>query len=421
MAPVVGMDRTIDQSTINKKRYGRYSTWLLISLAVLAASYYGLRLLRPSTDEDKLRFAVVERGEVLNTINANALILAAFEEQVNAPVATTIEEVVLEAGKEVKAGDLLLKLDRDYVGLQLDGRRDQLAMKENSIGLLNLEYERDLKELGFNAEIKKLELAAAEAQLADARRLLKVGGATEEEVEAAELSVRITKLESDKLDNQLSYSRNSLEGRKRQLQLEVGVEEKEVLQLSRKLRETEVRAPRAGVVTWVNENIGQQVEEGAPLARIANLGRYKIEGTCSDRYAEQLTVGMPIELRLPRARLMGTVTDILPEVTDNTLKFRVDLEDPGNENLRPNLRAELNVIMNKQEDVVRVKNGPAFRGGKRQSIFVVRGSEAVRVDVGTGLRNGEFVEITSGLQPGDRIIISDTEEYDRLSSLQLKD
>lgn len=421
MAYVVGMDRTIDQSTINKKRYGRYSKWLLISLAVLAASYYALRLLRPSTDEDKLRFAVVERGEVLNTINANALILAAFEEQVNAPVATTIEEVILEAGKEVKAGDLLLKLDRDYVSLQLDGRRDQLAMKENSIGLLNLEYERDLKELGFNAEIKKLELAAAEAQLADARRLLKVGGATEEEVEAAELSVRITKLESDKLDNQLSYSRNSLEGRKRQLQLEVGVEEKEVRQLSRKLRETEVRAPRAGVVTWVNENIGQQVEEGAPLARIANLGRYKIEGTCSDRYAEQLTVGMPIELRLPRARLMGTVTDILPEVTDNTLKFRVDLEDPGNENLRPNLRAELNVIMNKQEDVVRVKNGPAFRGGKRQSIFVVRGSEAVRVDVGTGLRNGEFVEITSGLQPGDRIIISDTEEYDRLSSLQLKD
>lgn len=414
------MDRTIDQSAINKQRYRRYGKWALILLGVTAALYFGLRLLRPSTDGSKLRFVTVERGPVTNTINANALILAAFEEQVNAPVATTIEEVVLEAGKEVRAGDLLLKLDRDYVGLQLDGRRDQLAMKENSIGLLNLEFDRDLKALGYDAEIKKLELAAAEARLADARRLLQIGGATEEEVEAADLAVRIIRLESDKLDNQLSYSRNSLAGRKRQLQLEVGVEEKEVRQLSRKLRETDVRAPRAGVVTWVNENIGQQVAEGAPLARIANLGRYKIEGTCSDRYAEQLAVGLPVELRLPRARLAGTVTDILPEIKENTITFRVDLDDPSNDNLRPNLRAELNVVTSRKEDVLRVKNGPAFRGGKRQSIFVLRDGEAVRTSVGIGQRNGDFVEITGGLETGDRIIISDTEEFEAMERLQLE-
>jgi HlyD family secretion protein len=413
------MDRTIDKSTINKKRNGRILKWIIGLVVVLAAVYFGLQFLRPSADTDVLRFATVERGEVLNTINASALVLPAFEEQVNAPVATTIKEVLLEAGKEVKAGDLLMSLDRDYVSLQLDGRRDQLALKENNIGLLNLEYERDLTELGLNAEIKKLELAAAEARLADAQRLLKIGGATEEEVEAADLAVRITKLESDKLDNQLSYSRNSLEGRKRTLQLEVGMEEKEVRQLGRKLRETEVRAPRAGVITWVNENIGQLVTEGMPLARIANLGKYKIEGTCSDRYAEQLTVGMPIELRLPRARLTGTLTDILPEVTNNTVKFRVTLDNPSDDNLRPNLRAELYVITNRQDDVLRVKNGPVFRGGKRQAIFVVNGGEAIRREVNVGQRNGDYVEIVSGLKAGDKIIISDTEEYDQLSTLQL--
>ncbi|MEM9258635.1 MAG: HlyD family efflux transporter periplasmic adaptor subunit, partial [Bacteroidota bacterium] len=300
-------------------------------------------------------------------------------------------------------------------------RRDQLALRENNINLLNLEYDRDLKELSYNADIKKLELAAAEAQLADAKRLLKVGGATEEEVEAAELAVKITKLESDKLNNQLSYSENSLAGRKRQLQLEVGIEEKEVQQLSRKLRETEVRAPRPGVITWVNENIGQQVQEGTPLARIANLGRYKIEGTCSDRYSEQLEIGMPVELRLPRAKLMGEVTEILPEVSNNTLRFRVALEDPSHETLRPNLRAELNVITSKRENVLRVRNGPGFRAGKRQSVFVVRGEQAIRTEIGLGLRNGDYVEITNGLREGDRVVISDTEEYDRLTALQLKD
>ncbi|MEO0733380.1 MAG: efflux RND transporter periplasmic adaptor subunit, partial [Bacteroidota bacterium] len=353
--------------------------------------------------------------------NANALILPAFEEQVNSPVSTTIDEVLLTAGKEVKAGDLLMKLDRDYVSLQLDGRRDQLSVEENKIELLNLEYDRDLKELGYNAEIKKLELAAAEARLADARRLLKVGGATEEEVEAAALAVKITKLESDKLNNQLDYSRSSLAGRKRQLQLQVGIEEKEVRQLSRKLRETEVRAPRPGVITWVNENIGQQVQEGTPLVRIANLGRYKIEGTASDRYAERMEVGMPVELRLARERLTGTVSEILPEVNENTLRFRVQLDNPSHEALRPNLRAELYVITSRRENVLRVRNGPGFRAGKRQSVFVVRGEEAIRTDVALGIRNGDYVEITNGLREGDRVVISDTEEYERLSALQLND
>ncbi|NJC26060.1 efflux RND transporter periplasmic adaptor subunit [Neolewinella antarctica] len=413
------MDRQLDESHLKRKRVGQFLKWGLIATAVALVVYYGLQRLSPSADEDKLRFATVERGDILSTVNATALILPAFEEQVNAPVATTIKEVLLFSGSEVEAGALLMKLDRDFIGLQLDGRRDQLALKENNINLLNLEYDRDLKEIGYNAEIKKLELAASEAQLTDARRLLKVGGATEEEVEAAELAVRITKLESRKLDNELDYRKSSIAGRKRQLQLEVGMEEKEVSQLSRKMRETEVRAPRPGVVTWVNENIGQQVAEGAPLVRIANLGRYKVEASCSDRYAEQLAVGMPIELRLARARLSGTVTDILPEVKDNTIKFRVELTEPSHEQLRPNLRAELNVITQRKEDALRVKNGPAFRGGASQSVFVVRGEEATRMEVGTGLRNGDFVEITGGLAVGDRIIISDTEELERVSAFKI--
>jgi len=124
------MDRKIDKSAINKKRNGRILKWVLIALAMLAVVWFGLRLLRPSADEDNLRFAVVETGDVLNTINATALVLPAFEEQVNAPVATTIKEVILTAGTQVQSGDILLRLDRDYVGLQLDGRRDQLSLKE---------------------------------------------------------------------------------------------------------------------------------------------------------------------------------------------------------------------------------------------------------------------------------------------------
>ncbi len=416
------MDRKIDDSEIRRKRRNKYVKFMLIGLIALAAVFGFRQLLRTKAETNKMRIEAVQKGDIKNTVTATGLVVAAFEEQVNAPVATTIQQIHLPTGTEVKANDVVLTLDREYVQLQLNGRRDQLALKQNNVDLLKLEFDRDIQELDYNTRIKALELSTAEAQLADAKRLLAVGGATEEEVERAQLQVQITQLEKEKLSNELSYRRNSLNGRRRNLELEVGMEEKEVAQLSRKLRETEVRAPRAGVVTWVNENIGQQVAEGAPLVRIADLGRFRLEGNCSDRYAGQVDVGLPVDIRVGKQRLKGIITTILPEVENNTLRFLVEFEDPSHEALRPNLRTEFGIIVGEKPNVLRLKNGPAFRGGLRQELFVVSadGTRAERRDVGLGMRNGDWVEITSGLQAGERVIISDTKDYEHLEEFVLE-
>ncbi|MEL6274666.1 MAG: HlyD family efflux transporter periplasmic adaptor subunit [Bacteroidota bacterium] len=414
------MDRPISTTQQNRNRRKKWLRYALIGVAVIALFWAFRYFLKPRAESNELRFATVEQGDIQNTITATGLVVPAFEEQLNAPVSTTIEHVHLANGTEVKPGDLVLTLDREYVQLELDGRRDQLALRKNNVDLLKLEYDRDIQELDYNTRIKSLELSTAEAQLADARRLLEVGGATQEEVERADLSVQIIRLERDKLENELNYRRSSLDGRRRNLELEVGMEEKEVKQLSRKLRETEVRAPRAGVVTWINENIGQQVVEGAPLVRIADLGKYRLEGTVSDRYAPQIDVGLPVEVRIGRERLVGTIASILPEVTNNTLQFIVALDDPSHQGLRPNLRTEFNIVIGEKPNVLRVKNGPAFRGGLRQEIFVIRDQEAIRTEVTLGLRSSDFIEITSGLEAGDRIIISDTRDYENINRFSLQ-
>lgn len=415
------MDRSINSKELNrKKRLGYFKYFLIVLLAV--AAVMALRyFLSTSADRNQLRIETVSRGDIKNTVTATGLVVAAFEEQLNAPVATTIKEVLLPTGTEVKAGDVILTLDEEYVQLQLNGRRDQLALRKNNVDLLKLEYDRDLKDLEYDGDIKKLQLSSAEAQLADAKRLLEIGGATQEDVERAELNVEIIRLELDKLVNQLNYSKNSLDGRRRNLELEVGMEEKEVAQLSRKLRETEVRAPRAGVVTWTNETIGEQVSEGAPLVRIADLGRFRLEGSCSDRYAGQVEVGLAVDIRVGKQRLPGTISTILPEVENNTLRFLVEFEDPSHPALRPNLRTEFDIVIGEKPNVLRVKNGSVFRGGIRQELFIVRDDQvAVRQEVGLGMRNGDWIELTSGVAAGDRIIISDTKDYEHLSSFKLE-
>lgn len=415
------MDTLID-STVRKKRRQRQLLKGLALLAALAAALWLFRLaIRPKAKASELRIATVEAGDIKQAITATGLIVATFEEQLNAPVATTIQQIHLSTGREVEAKDLILTLDRAYVELDLESRRDQLKLKKNNVGLLKLEYDRDIQELDYNTRIKDMELSAAQAQLEDAKRLLAVGGATDEDVERAQLQLRITELERDKLRNELAYRRASLAGRKHNLELEVGMQEKEVAQLSRKLQETEVRAPRSGVITWINEKIGQQVTEGSPLVRIADLGHFRMEATCSDRYADQIKVGLPVDVKLAKARLSGIVSAILPEVENNTLKFLVAFDEPSHAALRPSLRAELEVIVGEKADVLKVRNGPAFRGGIRQDVYVVRGTEAIATEAQLGMRSGEYIEISGpGIKAGDRIIISDTKDFQDRKAITLK-
>ncbi len=406
------MDTIIDASERRKKKRRQYVRWALLLLLLVSLVVAFRWLIRPRATASQLRIAAVEQGDIQQTVTATGLVVASFEEQLNAPVATTIKQLHLRIGSEVNPQDLVLSLDKEYVQLDLDSRRDQLALKRNNVALLKLEYDRDLQELDYNTQIKEMELSTAAAQLADAKRLLAIGGATAEEVERAELQVRITELERDKLRNELTFRRASLAARRENLELEVGMQEKEVAQLSRKLRETEVRAPRAGVITWINEKIGQQVAAGSPLVRIADLGHYRMEASCSDRYADQIKVGLPVVIKLAKAKLAGQVAAILPEVENNTLKFIVQLEQPDHPALRPSLLAETEVIIDEKSDILRIKNGPAFRGGILQAVYVVKGKEAIATEVRLGMRSGDYIEISSpDIKAGDRIIISDTKDF----------
>ena len=148
---------------------------------------------------------------------------------------------------------------------------------------------------------------------------------------------------------------------------------------------------------------------------------FQIEASCSDRYADRVTVGQPVRVRLNDETLNGQITNILPAVANNTVEFLVALEEANHPQLRPNMRLEVYIVTDRKTDVLRVRQGPVFKGGLRQKLFVVRGEEAELLDVRTGISNGDYIEILgTELQEGDRIIISDTRDYEHTSRIKLK-
>ncbi|RYF54894.1 MAG: HlyD family efflux transporter periplasmic adaptor subunit, partial [Cytophagaceae bacterium] len=181
-----------------------------------------------------------------------------------------------------------------------------------------------------------------------------------------------------------------------------------------------ILADRAGVLTWVNENVGSAVNEGEMLAKVADLGSFRVEASCSDTYADQLRTGQPVIVRINETDLRGLITQVKPSVQNGTIKFAVSLDDNNNASLRPNQKVEVFVVTNRTASATRVANGPAFKGKRRQFVYVLGADNiARRRDVEIGLTNFDWVEIKSGLQPGDKLILTDLSNYEHLEQLTI--
>ncbi|KGE88760.1 MAG: efflux RND transporter periplasmic adaptor subunit [Phaeodactylibacter xiamenensis] len=416
------MDRPIS-NTKKKRRLGKNALRITGLIAVLVGALFVLRsMLTKELDRKDFQTATVEVGKVEEAITASGLVVPAFEQQLTAPVTAAIQEVHRQSGDKVERGDTILQLDEEYIRLQYESLADQLELKKNKITRLRHEYDKNIQDLAYESEIKALQISSLEAQLADTKRLREIGSATPEEVDQAQLQLDIARLEKQKLDNELRFREQVLPGDRRNLELEVRMEEKKSSELARKLRETSVIAPRSGVITWINEDLGKQVSEGELLVRLADLQRYRIEATCSDRYAAQVKIGLPVRVRINQTDLNGRISTILPAVENNTVAFIVELDEPDHPKLRPNRRVEVFLIANAREQALRLKNGPAFRGKTIQPLFVVDGKEARRTEARIGLTSVDYVELLeTDLQPGQQVIISDMAAYEHLEQIKLEE
>ena len=413
------MDRSISDSEVNKGRALSILKYVIIIGAILALLWWGRGFLKKSGDRGDFYIVSVERGDIQNTLTATGTVVPSVERQINAPVATEIKKVVKSTGEFVKTGDLILELDQEFTKLAYNQLADELKLRRNNVDKLKLEYDKNLRDLDYQNQIKSLQLEELTAQVKDQKRLKEVGGATAEEVEQAELQLKVAQLEKKMLENELSYRQSVNVNEKKGLELEYTIQENKLAELRRKLRETNVKAPQSGVITWVNEDIGKKVQEGETIVRLANLDKFKVEASSSDRNTNKISVGMPVKVRINRKDLSGVISTILPAVENNTVKFYIDLDVSNDDVLRPNIRAEVFIITDKKSDVLRVKNGPAFKGAKSQYIYVVEGDQAIKRRINKGLQNSDFVEILDNLNDGEKIIISDTEDYDHLESFTL--
>lgn len=405
------MDKTIE-AEVKQKRKKQYLLIAALCIAVFAVMFFLLRSFFSNTvNRSAITTAIVEVGNIENTINASGEIRPEFEEVITSPVSASIQEIILDAGSKVTTGQSILKLDKSAIQVEYEKGKFQLESKLNDIRKLKLELDKSYFDLKSNNNIKQLRINSLTADVENSKRLYKAGGGTREDVEKAELNLKVAQLEKEQLENEIKSKQQTMQVEIRESEIAAAIQQNELKELMRKVQLASIQSTRGGVVTWVNKNIGAAIHEGEALARIADLGSFKVTGSISDAQLGHLHTGMPAIIRINETEIRGSITNVYPAVENGIATFDVQLNERNHKLLRPNLKVEVFLVTATGNNVMRVANGPAFSGLESQDIFIVQDGKAIRRKVQVGMSNFDYIELKSNVKPGDVVITSDMSEF----------
>jgi HlyD family secretion protein len=415
------MDQIIEQEVTARNKKKRIVIGLIV-VSVLAGGIWLMRAtLKSSIKRSEITTAVVELGTVENTLNATGEVLPEFEETLTSPINASIKNVVMDAGNKVNAGQSILTLDKSASQTEFEKINFQMQSKRNEIAKLKLDLNKSFFDIQSNNNIKQLRISNLVDAVENAKRLFKAGGGTREGIEQAELNLKVAQLEKKQLENEIKSKQQTMQIEIKEAEIALAIQQNDLSGLQRKLQLANIIATRSGVVTYVNKNIGATVHEGDALARIADLSSFKVNGSISDSYMDQLRNGMPVIVRINEVQMKGHVVNVYPSIQNSIVTFDVQLDERSNKQLRPNQKVDVYLVTDVRGKTMRVANGPGFKGPVEQDIFVLNGGKAERRRVHIGLTNFDFVEIKDAVKLGDLVITSDMSEFKNAQELTLKD
>ena len=270
-------------------------------------------------------------------------------------------------------------------------------------------------------KVSEMQLNRKRVVLRNERYLDSIGSGTTDQVRQAELDVNVSELELEQLRQQYAGKQKTLAADYKVKELELSIFRKDLAEMKRTLEDAQVKSPRKAILTYINDQIGVQVSQGTQIAIISDLSHFKVEGEIADTYGDRVAAGGKAIVKIGREQLVGQVSSVTPLSKNGVISFTVQLEDDSHKRLRSGLKTDVYVMNAVKEDVMRIANASYYVGRGEYELFVrTADDELEKRKVQLGDSNFEYVEVVSGLEPGEQVVVSDMSNYKNKNSLKLK-
>ena len=415
------MDREIPKEVRRKERNKKLIRYGIGAVAGVVVISVLISLMRTGVKERDLVFSTVDQGTIEVSVSASGKVVPAFEEIINSPINTRILEVYRKGGDSVDVGTPILKLDLQSTETEYNKLLDEEQMKNYQLQQLKVNNETQLKDLAMQIKVKEMNLNRMKVELRNEQYLDSIGSGTTDKVRQAELSVNVAQLELEQLRQQYTNEQKVMEAEYKVQELDLSIFCKSLAEMKRTLDDAQVRSPRKAILTYINDQIGQQVTQGTQIAIISDLSHFKVEGGIADTYGDRVAAGGKAIVKIGSEKLEGTVSSVTPLSQNGVISFTVQLKDDNHRRLRSGLKTDVYVMNAVKEDVMRIANASYYVGRGEYDLFVrTADDELTKRKVQLGDSNFEYVEVVSGLQPGDQVVVSDMSNYKNKNSLKLK-
>lgn len=397
---------------------------LLILVGVLCAiGAVSVNLLssqaRFSIDTKALRFATLEKGTLIRDVSTTGTIVAA-----NAPILYSSEigvvTLLLNPGDQVKKGEVIAQVESHALMSRLNQESSVLEGMKSALSRSKLEARR--QQLAFEKilNMARVDLAAAKRESRRGDLLIKTHLISEIDFEAGKDTLQKAELQFAHSEKEVALMKETLSFEIKDKVSEVQRQNLVVTELRRQVAALDITAPVSGIIgNWLVEQKAR-VSQGQALLTVVDLSAFEAELAVPETYADELGLGMDVELNFGAITVMGELSSISPEVINREVTARVRFTQDDNLHLRQNQRLSARVLLENKPNVLMVKKGAFVRSGGGQSVYAVQEKTAKPIAITLGARSMSHVEVLSGGSVGDVWVISSLDPFKKADEVQLR-
>ncbi|PCK31348.1 efflux RND transporter periplasmic adaptor subunit [Pseudoalteromonas piscicida] len=412
-----GQDEVV-QSHQPKKKWIILTAIFLLVGALAAQVVFGGPSISSSVNKSRLQIAKVTQGEFTRDISATGSVVAANAPQIYSPEQGYVA-LQVKAGDSVDKGQTLATVKSPTLTNRLQQEEAELQRLNGELEGKKLDVRRQNLALNRTLDLARVELLAADREDRRAKLSIEKNLISQIDLEEAQDNLARAKLNFNHAEQEVALGKDTLAFELKSVENQLERQRLIVEELTRQVASLTITAPVSGIVGNLLVDHNALVNANQGLMKLVDLSAYEAELQVPESYAAELGLGMTVSLKIGNQTISGVLSAISPEVNNREVTARVRFSDKDVEGIRQNQRLSARILLEQKENTLMVKRG-AFMSEGGHVAYKLNGDIAERVEITTGTSSISEVEVLDGLKPGDQIIISSYDAFDRAPSILLR-
>ena len=407
-----GTDVSLDPGPVLKKRRRLIAGGALLAVVFLGGAVFAVRSWITTEhvfSRERLRIAEVTRGPFIRDVAAEGTVITANSPTLYA-VSTGSITFRVRAGDPVQKGQVLGVLDSPALVNTYTQERATLDSLNVALGRQEIDLRKQELADKEQADLAQVSIHAAQREYDRLGTAYKEGVEPEKDFDKAGDDLSNAKLAYQQAVANAKLNAESLEYDLKTKRLERDRQKLVVQNLAREVGDLNVRSPVRGMVGSLAVDQRATVAENAALLTVVDLTSLEVEFRVPESYASDLALDLPAEISFGGNTYKGSVTAVSPQVEDSEVKGRVRFQGAPPRGLRQNQRVNVRIIFDERQNVLQVERGSFVDAGS--VAYVVDGDQARRTPVKVGAMSVSAVEIVSGVEAGQHIVVSSVSDFD---------